>query len=197
MTQWLWTLPVVGALVGYGTNWLAVRMLFRPRKRIFGIQGLIPKRRTEIATKIAATVERELIRPADIEAMLSDPDLHASAEKEIDLRVREFLARKVDELPTLALVMLPVDLEDRLRRSIVKHVMESLPEISKKLGAKLTERLSVRKLVEDRVNAFEDEQLERLVLDIARRELHAIEFLGGFLGAAIGGIQWLILWLAV
>ena len=123
MTSWLWTLPVVGACVGYATNWLAVRMLFRPRRRTLGLQGLIPKRRAEIASKIAATVERELVRPSDIEAMLSDPELHAAAEREIDLRVREFLARKVDELPALALVVLPVDIEDRLRRSIVKLII--------------------------------------------------------------------------
>jgi len=195
MTRWLWTLPLVGACVGYITNWLAVRMLFRPRRRVLGLQGLIPKRRTEIASKIAATVARELVRPSDIEAMLSDPELHAAAEKEIDLRVGEFLARKVDELPTLALVVLPVDIEDRLRRSIVKHVMESLPEISKNLGAKLGERLSVRDLVEERVNAFEDARLEEIVVEIARRELRAIELLGGLLGALIGGAQWLVLWL--
>jgi len=196
MSKWLWTLPLVGALVGFATNWLAVRMLFRPRRRIFGLQGLIPKRRAEIATKIASTVERELVRPADVEAMLSDPELHAAAEREIDQRVREFLARRVDELPALALVVLLVDIEDRLRRSIVKHVMESLPEISRKLGSKLGERLSVRKLVEERVNAFEDDRLEKIVIEIARRELHAIELLGGLLGALIGGAQWLVLWLA-
>jgi len=95
VTQWLWTLPVVGAVVGFVTNWLAVRMLFRPRRRVLGLQGLIPKRRAEIASKIASTVERELVRPSDVEAMLSDPELHAAAEKEIDQRVREFLARRI------------------------------------------------------------------------------------------------------
>ncbi len=45
------------------------------------------------------------------------------------------------------------------------------------------------------MNAFEDERLEKIVSEIARRELRAIEFLGGLLGAVIGGIQWLVLWL--
>src|SRR5690606_27397618 len=28
-SQW-WTMPIVGVLVGLGTNWLAIRMIFRP-----------------------------------------------------------------------------------------------------------------------------------------------------------------------
>ena len=197
MTDWLWTLPLVGAVVGYGTNWFAIRMLFRPRRPVrflgFTLLGLIPRRRRDIAAKVASTVEQELVRPADIEAMLSDPELLADAETEIDLRVREFLARKVDELPALALVMLPADIEDRMRRSIVKHVMEALPEITAKLGGKLEERLDVRALVEERINSFDAAHLEEIALEIARHELRTIELLGGLIGGVIGGVQWLVL----
>jgi uncharacterized membrane protein YheB (UPF0754 family) len=197
LTEWLWTLPIVGAIVGWGTNLLAVRMLFRPRRPVgprgFRLQGLIPRRRRELARRIASTVERELVRPSDIHALITDPDLLAAAEKEIDLRVREFLARKVDELPAIALVVLPVDIEDRLRRSIVKHVMEAVPELSAKLGDKLGERLRVSSLVEERVNSFPDERLEEIVLEIARRELRTIEVLGGAIGACVGFVQWAVL----
>jgi len=193
----LWTLPLVGASVGWATNWLAVRMLFRPRRpvRVFGftLLGLIPRRRAEIAAKIASAVERELVRPEDIERLLEDPALIEEARAEIDRRVREFLARKVDELPTLALLVLPADLEDRLRRSIVKHVMEALPGLSKSLGRRLGGRLDVRRLVEDRVNSFDPEVLERLALEIARRELRWIELLGGVIGAAVGTVQWVLM----
>lgn len=197
MTDWLWTLPIVGAVVGYGTNWLAIRMLFRPRRprRFFGLTlvGLIPRRRKELASRIASTVETELVKPSDIQDVLSDPEILAAAEAEIDRRVREFLARKADRLPAVALALLPADIEDRLHRSIVKHVMRALPEISENLGRKLAERLDVRALVEERVEAFSDEHLEKILLEIARRELRAIEFLGGVLGGIIGGVQWLVL----
>ena len=197
MTGWLWTLPIVGAIVGWTTNWLAVRMLFRPRRpvRLFGITflGLLPRRRKEIAASVASTVERELVRPEDIQAILANPELMMLAEIEIDRRVREFLRRKVDELPAIALIVMPVDLEDRLRKSIVKHVMRALPEISGQVGSELTARFDVRKLVEDRMNRFEAERLERIVLELARRELRAIELLGAVIGAAVGGVQWAML----
>ncbi|MFW5830079.1 MAG: DUF445 domain-containing protein, partial [Planctomycetota bacterium] len=37
----IWILmPLIGALIGYATNWLAIRMLFRPRRPVLGFQGL-------------------------------------------------------------------------------------------------------------------------------------------------------------
>jgi len=45
--KWTWCLfPVIAAIIGWGTNYLAVRMLFHPRqeKRILGLsfQGVFP-----------------------------------------------------------------------------------------------------------------------------------------------------------
>jgi len=195
--DYLWTLPIVGALVGWVTNWVAVRMLFRPRspKRFLGMtfQGLIPRRRRDIACSIASTIEKELIRPDDIAKLLNDPALAETARAEIDKRVRDFLAKKVDELPAIALVLLPADLEERLRKSIVKHTMDALPEITERLADQLSEKVDVRELVEERINSFDIEKLEQVVLEIASRELRWIEILGGIIGALVGGAQWAML----
>ncbi|NPA51290.1 MAG: DUF445 family protein, partial [Aquificae bacterium] len=63
--------PLLGAFIGYITNWLAIKMLFRPyeEKYLFGIKlpftpGLIPKRRKEIAESIAKTIEEHIL-PAE------------------------------------------------------------------------------------------------------------------------------------
>ncbi|HCR36914.1 MAG TPA: DUF445 domain-containing protein, partial [Opitutae bacterium] len=58
-------IPIVTALIGWGTNWVAIRMLFEPKKpfSIFGlnIQGLVPKRQRELASKTAEVVDREIL----------------------------------------------------------------------------------------------------------------------------------------
>ena len=60
----------VGALIGWFTNYLAIRLLFRPYNEInlviFKLQGLIPKRRHEIAVNIAEVIETELISIREI-----------------------------------------------------------------------------------------------------------------------------------
>ena len=69
---------IVGAIIGYFTNWLAIKMLFRPHyeKRIFGYKlpftpGLIPKERYRIAKSIGETVGVYLLSPDTIIEELS------------------------------------------------------------------------------------------------------------------------------
>ncbi len=49
------------ACVGYWTNWLAVKMLFRPRRRNAVWHGLVPARREEIVESLAAEIERNFL----------------------------------------------------------------------------------------------------------------------------------------
>ena len=58
---------IVGAVIGYLTNWLAIKMLFRPRteKRILGVKvpftpGLIPKEKDRIARNVSESVGEHL-----------------------------------------------------------------------------------------------------------------------------------------
>ena len=55
--------PVVGFFIGWVTNVLAIQFLFHPRKKIFGIQGIIPKRKKEML--ITATVGELKLRVYD------------------------------------------------------------------------------------------------------------------------------------
>jgi uncharacterized membrane protein YheB (UPF0754 family) len=62
--------PLAGALIGYVTNAVAIRMLFRPLRavRILGVRlpftpGVLPRQRHKLADSIGAMVERELLTP--------------------------------------------------------------------------------------------------------------------------------------
>jgi uncharacterized membrane protein YheB (UPF0754 family) len=64
-----WVLPpLLGAVIGYLTNALAIRMLFRPLRehRLMGIRipftpGVIPRQRVDLAESIGRMVSRELL----------------------------------------------------------------------------------------------------------------------------------------
>ena len=71
----------VGAIIGYITNWFAIKMLFRPHyeKRIFGIRipftpGLIPKEMDRIARSVGNTVGEYLLSPEIIIDSISNND---------------------------------------------------------------------------------------------------------------------------
>lgn len=72
--------PLLGALIGYCTNWLAVRMLFRPyyakkigRLRVPFTPGIIPKRQSALAAAMGKAVGEQLLTGEDLaEALSSD-----------------------------------------------------------------------------------------------------------------------------
>lgn len=74
---------------------------------------------------------------------------------------------------------------DEIIPSVVDHAGEAaisrVPVIMKKLG--------IGEIVRNQVETFSLQRLEQIVLDISRRELKMITFLGGLLGGGIGLVQ--------
>ena len=72
--------PVVGAIIGIFTNYIAVKMLFRPyrEKRIGKCKlpftpGIIPRRQPALAAALGRMVSEKLVREEDLKrALLSD-----------------------------------------------------------------------------------------------------------------------------
>ena len=71
--------PLVGAIIGYFTNYIAVKMLFHPYKevRILGMKlpftpGVIPKNKPRLARAIAHAVSDVLLTKQDIAGLITD-----------------------------------------------------------------------------------------------------------------------------
>lgn len=72
--------PLLGGLIALSTNWLAIRMLFRPHReiRLLGARlpftpGLIPKERARIARKLAEAIGKNLLTPEVFAREMADP----------------------------------------------------------------------------------------------------------------------------
>jgi uncharacterized membrane protein YheB (UPF0754 family) len=76
-----------------------------------------------------------------------------------------------------------------IRNSIVDGIMAHKEAVIDEVEKGLAKGLDVPALVEKKVAAFAIEKLESLILEVASRELRAIEVLGGVLGALIGVAQ--------
>ena len=84
--------PIIGAIIGYVTNWIAVKMLFRPRKevRVFGKRlpftpGVIPRGQARLAKAVGNVVETQLLTPEYMgEKLLSE-----ESEKEFKSHIQD------------------------------------------------------------------------------------------------------------
>lgn len=89
--------PMSGLVIGAFTNWLAIKMMFRPHqpKYIFGMKlpftpGLIPKERGRIAEAVATSISENLMNKEVLEKNLLSEDMLAKIGTEYDT----FIARQ-------------------------------------------------------------------------------------------------------
>jgi uncharacterized membrane protein YheB (UPF0754 family) len=90
----------VAATVGGVTNYLAIRMLFRPRRawrigrwRVPFTPGIIPKRKAEISAALGDVVADYLVTPEGVRELLGRPDFREATAA----RVREWLFTELRE----------------------------------------------------------------------------------------------------
>ena len=83
--------PLLGGVIGYITNDLAIRMLFRPRReirigkwRVPFTPGLIPRQRQRIAASIGSVVSSELLDPATLRQTLLSENVTSALRGRID-----------------------------------------------------------------------------------------------------------------
>ena len=102
------TPPVVGAFIGYLTNKVAIKMLFRPLKawRVLGIRvpltpGVIPSKRGELAVNIGEMVGEHLLTSKEIGQALTNESFQTHLHGLIESRGSALLNRDLGPLPSL------------------------------------------------------------------------------------------------
>ncbi len=189
-------LALIGAAIGWFTNVLAIKLIFRPLQPIqipilnLTIQGLIPKRKSELARSIGEIVESELI---SIEEII-DKFIEKENKSEIIFSIKRKIKRIIEQkLPGIIPSAIKQMLMDYIDDVIDKEAEIALTELAEKMVHKATSNVSIAQIIEDKINNFEIDKLEYIILAIAQKELKHIEILGGVIGFLIGILQGLII----
>lgn len=88
--------PFITGFVGYFTNFLAIKMLFRPHKRkiySFGWQGVIPKNRKRLAKEVSTLVGENLLAEKDIVSALNKEDFQIYLRTSVQRELKDFLSK--------------------------------------------------------------------------------------------------------
>lgn len=185
-------LTIVGGLIGWITNILAIKLMFRPINPIkipilnIEILGLIPKRKNEIATNIGEVISNELLSMDDIlDQALNNNSNGESFNSHITDKVKNIINEKLNVIPMPFRMMASPYIDDILNN----EVPNAVNEISSDLLNKAKENVNIQAIVEEKINELDLEQLEDIIIKVAKKELKHIEILGLVLGAIIGVLQ--------
>ncbi len=198
--KWTWCLlPVIATAIGWGTNHLAVRMLFHPREewRILGlrVQGVFPKRQQALAEKLGQLVACELFSMEDVRRHLKGDEFIKHVTSAIEGRVDDFLQNNLMEAIPMASMFLGSDMVAQIKHSLVESLAKAVPELGDMFVSHLEKNMDVEAVVREKVAAFSSDKLEEMLLGIMKREFRFIEWVGAVLGFLIGLAQLGVLWL--
>lgn len=169
--------PVAGSLLGFITNFIAIKLLFRPRKKVLGVQGLLPKRQSDIAARAGNIVSDHLVNSEAIRTRIDKEKLLAA--------IDQFLEKNKQKMFGIPLSSLS------FMRGTVKAIIASLlidrdGYFNRRIIESFIDEGMVSGIVEQKVNSFDVGVLERLIKKAGGPEINFIIFSGAILGFIIG-----------
>lgn len=187
-------LVIVGGIIGWITNILAIKLMFRPINPIkipllnVEILGLIPKRKNEIAKNIGEVVANDLLSIDDLLNEALDDESKNKITDHIKYKARSIANEKLDFIPGPFKGMISPFVDD----IIDKEIGSAVANIGDDIIAMAKDKINIQEIVEEKVNELDLLELERIIINVAKKELKHIEILGLILGALIGLVQGLV-----
>lgn len=184
-------LASIGGLIGYITNVVAIRLIFRPIEPIKipiinkEIIGLIPKRKNEIASNIGEVIAEEFI---SIDEILDN----AITEKDKQ-EVIEYINEKIKSIVDEKMSFVPGPIKGivlgYVSESLEEEIKSCINDLQEDIINKINKRIDIKQIVEDKINELDLYYLEEIIIKIVKKELRHIEILGLILGFMIGIVQ--------
>lgn len=185
--------PVICAFIGWLTNYLAIKMLFHPRKpiRIFtlSIQGIFPKRQKALAVNLAMMIQDNLISEKDVSGIIESPEFTEKFKGMVQVSLETFVREKLVGLHPMVGMFLNDEMMIKVSKLLGEQLDQAVPGLLQQGAREVESRFDVRRLVQEKVEGFSMDQLELLLFSIMQNEFKFIELVGAILGFMIGIFQ--------
>ncbi|EJT6165740.1 DUF445 family protein [Clostridium perfringens] len=192
---------LIGAVIGYITNWLAIKMLFRPReaKYIFGMKlpftpGLIPKEKSRIANKVGETVGTHLLNSDSLSKALKDDKIKAKFNEVAKEKINQIInsnstleeslkntlgenyyALKGNMINNIAKTILESIQEEEFKNKVKFYIVDSIKERLNKNPEKIIDFINSNKFREVIINTLEEEKIRDIIGKALLKEVKTLE----------------------
>ena len=170
-----WTLPVAGALVGYVTNYVAIKLLFEPAEPVdlgpVTVQGLFESRQKEVSEEFAYFMENRV---------LSSPMLLGALANQNEQELFEFLRKH-----------LPYPIPEKILRAAIQAIrnVASDPEKYDQVHSYVQKQLDIEETLSKRLKKLSAKNFEDLLHPVFQEDEIILIVVGGVLGAVAGVLQ--------
>ncbi|MGH3629801.1 MAG: DUF445 domain-containing protein [Sciscionella sp.] len=190
-------LPVFGLFTGWFTDWLALRMVFRPQEptRYLGLfvwQGMFPRRRKEISAEYGALIATEIITPHKvIEAVLEGP-LSDRVFSLVQREVQDALDRQAGLAKPLVVAAVGGPRYQQMKASIAGAILRELPETMDYVLDYAEEAMDIRNTLVKRMQELSSDEFEGLLRPAFQQDEWMLITVGALLGFLVGELQVLL-----
>ncbi len=187
-------LPLFGLITGGLTDYIALRMIFRPKeeKRIApGIkwQGLFHNRREQVTRDYGALLAKDIITPAAIiDSLLTGP----MSDKFFEI-IRDEIQTTIDQQSGVAKHLITLTIGSHrynaMKQATAQRVIDKMPETSRQVEAYAAERLDIENTIVERMRMMDTDDYENLLRPAFKDDEWIVVALGATLGFLFGEIQ--------
>ncbi len=194
-----WLLPLAGLIVGWATNWLALKMIFEPQNpRKYGpwvVQGLFIKRQREVAAAYAKIIAEKILTSQNIfENMIQGP----ASDRLIDM-IQHHVKRAIDAAAGLSKPLFQLasgaKRYARIKAHIADRFVEELPTSLRYMFNYAEQALDIENTLRDRMCALSPTEFEAFLRPVFQEDEAKLIAVGAFLGAIAGVCQLLLLFM--
>ena len=194
-----WILPLGGLLVGYATNWIAIKIIFEPKQPIrfagLTIQGMFLKRQTEVSRVYADIIEQKLINPKNITHMILHGSGSAQLLELIELHVNDAIERYVAIAQPYFALGVGSENYFKMKSMAVKRLFEDSDKYLYYAFDYANEALRVGDDLCERMQALSSEEFEGVLRPAYQQDEWKLIVTGAILGMAAGFAQLYLLML--
>jgi len=190
-TNW-WILPVAGLIVGYATNWLALKLIFSPQKPIrigkFVIQGLFIKRQKEVAVEYAKIISIRILTAENV----YDNILYGKASDRLSEIVQFHIQKIVDQVGDNYGNVMEVMSKKRIdviRNIVAFHFDYDFPIIIRKIYDYTEEALDIENTLRDKMSGLAPDEFQSFLRPVFQEDELKLILVGAFLGFVAGLVQ--------
>ena len=189
-------LPFISALIGWFTNWVAIQMLFHPKKEkdffFFKWQGIFPANQAEISAKVGRMVAEELLSAQDIKDVANSPEQIKKLHELVELKMDEYLFVQFPKRHKIMSALMPNSKLIELKEELLHEVELVFPDVIDAYLNTVEEKFDVSAIIRERMKVLEVDKLEKLLMSLLEKEFRFVEIIGGVIGFLIGLVQMLL-----